>query len=542
MINMKAYFEGAVSAKNSGRVVDILKSRVSRQVGQQIYATTAMDVVIKDGKKVYGIFLMFEDGHHAIRLNWISTDTSASIDSIDFWIHVSKNPQYSADTKDMNIVQIVELIDDVVKGVNLKEEDTIQESIKPVLEAAGKTFKDVKNLLENKGYIIEKDPAFTVRRYLVTDKKTKEVTPIRYIPVMDEMYGEIMQIGVPAFLNKYNAAGGGAKTSGGRLKAASPETPVEVKSSPFDSLFEDPLNEKELFKLLETGVEEVKAGLSKTMIVSGDPGVGKSFTILQGMVGTNFEVFKGTITSAAALYKTLFLNNESKKTLIFDDLDTLLEDRECVNILKGALESVQNPEVSYLSNNCVHPTYYKVLTGEYDANDPKVRQSLKLLKIDLDAMSEKRLEAMQMRASDPYSAAAILPNKFVFLSRIIFITNKYLDELPSAIKSRGGTKVEVNLTLAEIVKRIGSVLDKLDIPVEPGTPPISMAARKAALKYCNDVLIPYGKIKKLDFRGFFEICKKASGDAPQEVWYRWVSRMLQESYGDKMTVGKREKR
>ena len=103
--------------------------------------------------------------------------------------------------------------------------------------------------------------------------------------------------------------------------------------------------------------------------------------------------------------------------------------------------------------------------------------------------------------------------------------------MPGAILSRGGTKIEINLTLEEIVRRIGKLLDKIDIPVEPGTPPIGMKEKKAALDYCTKVLVPYGKITKIDFRTFFDICRLASGNTPKELWHRWASVMMKEAYG-----------
>jgi hypothetical protein len=39
----------------------------------------------------------------------------------------------------------------------------------------------------------------------------------------------------------------------------------------------------------------------------------------------NKEFFKGNISSASALYKMLFMNNEKNKIIVFDDLDALLE-------------------------------------------------------------------------------------------------------------------------------------------------------------------------------------------------------------------------
>jgi len=345
------------------------------------------------------------------------------------------------------------------------------------------------------------------------------------------------------FIAKYNAGGKQPGSKSGMVRPAVVETEIVPKErGKFDAMFEDPFTEAELFGLLENGVNDVKSGKSKTLLVVGDPGLGKTFTVTQKLAGVNSETFKGGLTSAAALYKMLFINNEKGKILIFDDLDVLFDDKECVNILKGALESSNDAEVSYISNNTVHPTYYKVLVGELDETNPAVIADLNKLKIDIEGMSGKRLDGMKMRAMDPYAQAAILPNKFPFQAKVIFISNKYLDEIPGAILSRAGTKIEVNLTLAEIVNRIETLLDKLDIPVEEGTPPITMKDKKAALKYCKEVLIPYGKIPKLDFRAFFDLCKLASGDSPTAIWYKWASVSLAETYGEKDQTIKRKKR
>ena len=259
-----------------------------------------------------------------------------------------------------------------------------------------------------------------------------------------------------------------------------------------------------------------------------------TYTVTKKLAGSNTVTFKGSITSAAALYKILFQNNKKGLIIIFDDLDELLKDNNCVNILKGALDTSstdQGSEVSYLSNNNVHPIYYKVLTGVYDRNDPKVQSVLQNLKINLDDMSEKNFNKIQQRALDPSNPNAILPNKFYFQSRVIFISNLYLQDIPGAIISRGGTKIEVNLTLEEIVNRIERLLPNLEIPTDNGET-VPEQYKKMAIKFCKDKLIPYGKINKLDFRSFYDICRLASSGSP--VWEKWAAQMILQSYGDKV--------
>ena len=530
---LRNYFDAVIGSGGVDRAVEILRSRVSRATGLPVYATAVVDHIVKDdGGDRYGVFMMVGDARRAFRLNWRTADTSAEIVGVDFWVAPSAHPQYSANTENLNMVEIVRLIDDVIHGGRVPGETT--EAVTEAVSQA--TFKDVAAFFESKGYSIAKDPAFTVRRYIVTHIKSGTETPIRYIPVMDQMYEELTGMGAEKFIAKY------AADPGTKVVPASGERPAERESTQFDDLFEKPLTEEEVFGLLDQGIADVKSGRSKTLLITGTPGIGKTFTVAKQLAGADSESFKGGITSAAALYRLLFINNAKGKILIFDDLDTLFEDKECVNILKGALESSNEAEVSYISSNNVHPTYYRVLTGELDKDDPEVVRILKSLKIDLINMNEKRLENLMQRAHDPYSPAAVLPNKFRFQSRVIFISNKYLDEIPGALVSRGGTKIEINLTLDEIVKRIERLLPELEVPVEPGTPPITMREKKAALDYCKNILVPYGRIPRIDFRGFHDLCRLASGDTPPAIWHRWASVSLKETYGEKDSSFKRKKR
>jgi len=80
------------------------------------------------------------------------------------------------------------------------------------------TFNDVKELLEESNYTIAKDPAFTVRRYLVTNPKGV-VLPIRYSPTMAEMYIDIKKKGIVKFLSEQDASDNVSPTATRTLKA-----------------------------------------------------------------------------------------------------------------------------------------------------------------------------------------------------------------------------------------------------------------------------------------------------------------------------------
>lgn len=94
----------------------------------------------------------------------------------------------------------------------------------------------------------------------------------------------------------------------------------------------------------------------RAMIVTGPPGVGKSFgvtrqmekaTLFDQVAGKRlrFEIVKGTM-SAIGLFALLYKYSDAKNVLVFDDCD-IWEDQDAVNILKGALDSGKTRRISY---------------------------------------------------------------------------------------------------------------------------------------------------------------------------------------------------
>lgn len=103
------------------------------------------------------------------------------------------------------------------------------------------------------------------------------------------------------------------------------------------------------FKVLDDMTLAVKKGEVRAMIVSGPPGVGKSFgveAVLQkdDLFNTiaqrkpRYEVVKGNM-SALGLYAKLYEYSEQGNVVVFDDCDDVLMDQLSLNILKGALDS-----------------------------------------------------------------------------------------------------------------------------------------------------------------------------------------------------------
>ena len=114
---------------------------------------------------------------------------------------------------------------------------------------------------------------------------------------------------------------------------------------------------KERFTILTDMTRAVKQGDVRAMIVSGPPGVGKSFGVeavlekddLFNKLGERkpkYEVVKGAMSSIG-LYAKLYEFSGEKNVVVFDDCDSILLDDLSLNILKGALDSSKKRVIAW---------------------------------------------------------------------------------------------------------------------------------------------------------------------------------------------------
>jgi len=179
------------------------------------------------------------------------------------------------------------------------------------------------------------------------------------------------------------------------------------------------------FEFIEQVVDMVISGESKSVIVTGDGGLGKTHTVMDrikssglvaseiledageddeegertsGMSVGDYAVVKGFITSRA-LYEFLYENRD--RLIIFDDCDSVWEVPTSVSILKAALDSYETRTISWMT-----------------------------------------------AIADPD-----IPRQFEFRGRIIFVSNLHLGELDQAVLSRC-LYVDVSMSPEEKIERI----------------------------------------------------------------------------------------
>jgi hypothetical protein len=179
------------------------------------------------------------------------------------------------------------------------------------------------------------------------------------------------------------------------------------------------INEK--FVFLNDLTTMVVKDVTASAVITGEGGLGKTHSVLDCIKSNELEVdkdyviFKGYST-ARALYNTLYDNNG--KLIIFDDCDSVLEDKIAINILKSALDSYDKRTISWMS---------------------------------------------KMTKADEY------PNQFDFTGRIIFISNKSKDKIDGAIKTRS-LIVDLTMTPSDKIERmkhiVGNILPEYELGIK----------------------------------------------------------------------------
>ena len=134
------------------------------------------------------------------------------------------------------------------------------------------------------------------------------------------------------------------------IKRREKEVAKETDESILDRL-------SERFEILDEMTKAVKEGNVRAMIVSGPPGVGKSFGVEKVLQKADlfntlaerkpkFEVVKGAMSSIG-LYAKLYEFAAEGNVVVFDDCDSILMEDLSLNILKGALDSSERRFISW---------------------------------------------------------------------------------------------------------------------------------------------------------------------------------------------------
>lgn len=195
-------------------------------------------------------------------------------------------------------------------------------------------------------------------------------------------------------------------------------------------------NINQRFQFLNDLTTMVVNNTTPSLIVTGEGGLGKTHSVTETIKSNDlsedrYVFFKGYST-ARGLYNTLYDNND--KLIIFDDCDSVLDDKVALNILKSALDSYETRTISWMA---------------------------------------------KMNKNDEY------PQQFEFTGRIIFISNKSITDVNEAIRSRSLT-VDLTMTPSDKIERMNAIIEDI-------LPEYSLEFKKEALGFlsevCNEVSV-----------------------------------------------------
>jgi hypothetical protein len=187
------------------------------------------------------------------------------------------------------------------------------------------------------------------------------------------------------------------------------------------------INQK--FDILNNLTSMVVNDFTPSLIVTGQGGLGKTHSVTKTIENNEltedqFVFFKGYST-ARGLYNALYDNNG--KLIVFDDCDSILEDKVAINILKSALDSYDKRTLTWMA---------------------------------------------KMSKNDEY------PQQFDFTGRIIFISNKSKNSIDQAILSRSLT-VDLTMSSDEKIERMSFVLDRI-------LPEYELEVKQEALEFLSE--------------------------------------------------------
>jgi hypothetical protein len=106
---------------------------------------------------------------------------------------------------------------------------------------------------------------------------------------------------------------------------------------------------KERFDILSLLTKGAVAQNIRSMVVTGAPGVGKTYTVEQILEKSDVphEIVRGSL-SAIHLYMLAYNYRKAGSVIVLDDADSIFNDEDALNILKALCDTSSSRKVSYM--------------------------------------------------------------------------------------------------------------------------------------------------------------------------------------------------
>lgn len=198
-----------------------------------------------------------------------------------------------------------------------------------------------------------------------------------------------------------------------------------------------------VFQDIEDLTKFIAKGRAKSLIICGDPGVGKTFTIMEtlkkelGASGGSWHYHSGAKASAVSFYITTF--RERNEIIVWDEADSILKNDDIVMMLKPALDTSGDNAFEY--------------TRGYSMSGKSKGEIEDYCNFVDEQASKGKIIAPQPTKGDYVQ----VPGKYYFKGQMIFISNMPASKLESAILSRS-LYIDLKLSAQDTHKRIMSIM------------------------------------------------------------------------------------
>lgn len=437
------------SKKNIEKVQDLINDILNKHIKGLLPLVGYADISDGDNKYLSKQYIIVSDNpknENMFQINWKKDKDNLEPYSIDFFDNL--NILYGARTKSTltlytlgtSIVHFLPIIWNVVNTGNYKL--TEKEAIK-----LGNQIYTNSNVKESycwigdiKCHIIENLSKEEILEAYINevDSNVKDLKKKKYNELNDaythrndsdkalERYKKLRD----EYVDLKHAIAGGANTLD-EIRVAvkhnvSLSTEIDNTQQDLELEFKDKIQDpNKIFKMMESYVTMVVKGINPSVILCGAPGIGKTFRVKQILKANNYKegenlyTIKGKCTTRR-LYLSLYSYKDKGDIILIDDADSLVGPKapeDTINILKGALDSTNEPEgrlVTYNINSPIH-----------DDNGNE------------------------------------LPKRFYYNGSIIIITNYNAGALDSALKGRSYIQ-NISFTVEQILQIIKDLIPNIE--------------------------------------------------------------------------------
>lgn len=188
---------------------------------------------------------------------------------------------------------------------------------------------------------------------------------------------------------------------------------------------------RDRFEVLDTMTKSCINGTTRSMIVSGPAGLGKSYVVEKRLsdwdpASRNHKIIKGYVRPTG-LVKALYEYRREGQIVVFDDADAIFNDDISLNLLKAVCDTTGKRRVSWLSERKLSLVESEKKTSKTPTKKKKGFFINAMFFVAPKFM--KKLDSMGWLKRFDIDDENIVPRTFDFNGTVIFISNLDFDAL-----------------------------------------------------------------------------------------------------------------